>query len=104
MLENYKQLVESLKKFKLKFLFFNVLRGLLLLFSFLLFYFLIWIIIESFLFIKPEVKFFIFYISLLFVLIVCVWFLFIPLIKLLGIGKSLTNKEIARLIKNYLPE
>lgn len=104
MSENYKQLVESLKKFKLKYLFFNVIRGLLLLFSILLSYFLIVIITEIFLFIKPEIKLFIFFISLLFVLVVLVWFLFIPFMKMIGIGKLLTHKEIAIIVKRYLPE
>ena len=104
MTENYKHLIESLKKFRNKFLLFSLLRGILMLFSILLLYLLILILAESILFLKPEKKVFVFYISLIFSVIIVIWFVLIPALKLFGIGKTMNKKQVAQNIRKYLPE
>lgn len=104
MTENYKHLIESLKKFRNKFLLFSLLRGILMLFSILLLYLLILTLAESILFLKPEKKVFVFYISLIFSVIIVIWFVLIPALKLFGIGKTMNKKQVAQNIRKYLPE
>ena len=104
MTENYKHLVESLKRFKHKFLLFALFRGILMLFSILLLYLLILVFAENVLFLKPEIKLFIFFISLIFSIVISVWLIVVPALKLVGIGKKMEKKEVAQMVRNYLPE
>ena len=45
-----------------------------------------------------------FYISLIFSVIIVIWFVLIPALKLFGIGKTMNKKQVAQNIRKYLPE
>ena len=72
--------------------------------SIILLYLLILLFVENVLFLKPEIKVFIFYISLIFSIVVIIWFVFLPGLKLFGGKKTMDKKQVARNIRKYFSE
>ncbi len=104
MTENYKQLLKSLKRFRSKFLIFELLRGLLFLFTIVIVYFLVLVFFEYTLFLSPDFKTFLFYFSLFFLLFSLFWLILWPVGKVILLGKLDSEKKIALLVKKFLPE
>lgn len=104
MTDNYKQLLKSLNRFRSKFLFFGLLRGIMLLLTIVLSYLFLIIFLEYTVYLSPSFKTVIFYFSLLSVLFVFLWLIVWPFIQILFFRKLHDPKSIALVIRKFIPE
>ncbi|WP_423129843.1 coiled-coil domain-containing protein [Gaoshiqia sp. Z1-71] len=101
---NYEQLVDKLKTFKRKFYLYRLLKGLLSFLVWFLCYYSFLVLIEHFQYTPTFIRGLFFFLSLLFIVFLAVWFIFIPAGKLIGLFKPITYKQASELISKHFGE
>jgi len=101
---NYKQFVDKLETYIRKFYFYQLIRGFILFIPLIIAYYSCISILEYFNYFDPKVKLIILAITVFFTLLILVYFLLIPFIKLLGLGKRLTYYKVSSQLSKYFPE
>ncbi len=102
--KNYKQFVDKLNSYISKFYLYQLIRGLLLFILLFLVYYSFVSALEYFNYFNPTVKLSIVVITLFFTVFILVFFLLVPAIKLLGIGKRLTYYDVSAQLSQTYPE
>ena len=104
MLENGNILKEKLREFKRKYYTTLLIRGVMYAAAISILWFTAVSILSYFNYFTVPVKTFLFYFSLALYLSIFVFYIAIPLIKLMGIGKTLSDKQAAKIISAHFPE
>jgi len=102
--KNYKQFVDKLNSYIRKFYLYQLIRGFILFIVLLVVYYSCIATLEYFNYFDPTIKISIVLITFLLTIIIFSYFLFIPLFKLLGIGKQMTYYDISTLLSKTYPE
>ncbi len=102
--ENYKQFVDKINTYIKKFYFYQLLRGLILFILLLVFYFSSVTGLEYLNYFNPNIKLIIIILTLFFTLVIFIYFLLLPLIKLIGFGKRLSYYDVSTLLNQAFPE
>jgi hypothetical protein len=102
--KSYKQFVDKLNSYIRKFYLYQLIRGGMLFILLLLAYLGSIALLEYFNYFDPKVKLIIVVISLIINLLIAVYFLIVPFIKLLGLGKLLTFYDVSDLLNKRYPE
>ncbi|MGB4653958.1 MAG: DUF4175 family protein [Bacteroidales bacterium] len=101
---SYEKLIKNVEQFIRKFYLNKLIRGVLYTISALGTYFLIINLLEYFSWFSTTIRSVLFYSIVLLSLVIIIYFIIIPIIKLLQIGKTLTHKQAAVIIGNHFPE
>ena len=101
---SYKQFVNKLDSYIRKFYFYQLIRGFILFVLVLISYLSCVSTLEYFNYFDPKVKLIIVLTTILIVLSIAVYFILIPLIKLLGIGKRISYSNVSSLLNRSFPE
>ena len=102
--KNYKQFVDKLNSYIRKFYLYQLMRGLILFILLIVAYYSLISALEYFNYFNPNIKLVIIIITLLFTLFIFIYFLVVPGIKLLGIGKRLTYYDVSKQLSITYPE
>ena len=102
--KSYKQFVDKLNAYTRKFYFYQLIRGGMLFILLLIVYFGSLFLLEYFSYFDPKIKLSIAILTVLITLAICIYFIIIPLIKLLGIGKILNYYDVSSLLSKKYPE
>ncbi|MBV5313034.1 MAG: hypothetical protein JZU47_07040 [Prolixibacteraceae bacterium] len=102
--ENYKQFVDKLNSYIRKFYFYRLLRGIILFILLLLVYYSCISALEYFNYFDPKIKFILLVFTFLITILISFYFLIIPGIKLLGIGKRLNYYDVSSQLQKTYPE
>ena len=102
--KSYKQFVDKLNSYIKKFYLYQLIRGCMLFILLLLAYVGSIALLEYFSYFNPQIKLVLVVISLIITIIVAVYFIIIPLVKLLGLGKLLTFYDVSDLLNKKYPE
>jgi len=102
--KSYKQFVDKLNSYIRKFYLYQLIRGLILFVLLMVVYYSCISVLEYFNYFDPKIKLSILLVTVLITLIISVYFVFIPLIKLFGIGKRITYYDISTLLSKTYPE
>jgi len=102
--KNYKQFVDKLNLYIRKFYLYQLVRGLILFVLLFVVYYSFISILEYFNYFDPFIKLIIIGFSLLFTFIIFIYFLLIPSLKLLGIGKRLSYYDVSSQLSKSYPE
>ncbi|MGE5436563.1 MAG: hypothetical protein ACM3O3_04995, partial [Syntrophothermus sp.] len=102
--KSYKQFVDKLNSYIKKFYFYQLIRGSMLFILLLLAYLGSIALMEYFSYFNPHIKLLIVVTSLIITGIIAVYFVIIPFIKLLGLGKLLTFYDVSALLNKRYPE
>ena len=102
--KNYKQFVDKLNTYIRKFYFYRLIRGLMLFILLLIVYTGSLSLLEYFSYFNPQIKLGILVVSILLTLMICIYFVFIPFTKLLGLGKLLSFYDVSELLSKKYPE
>jgi hypothetical protein len=102
--KSYKQFVDKLNSYIRKFYLYQLIRGGMLFILLLLAYLGSIALLEYFNYFDPKVKLIIVVISLIITLLIAVYLLIVPFIKLLGLGKLLTFYDVSDLLNKRYPE
>ncbi len=100
----YKHFINRLKAYIRKFYLYQFLRGIILFVTLSIVYFALIFILEYFNYFDPKVKLFIFISTVCLLLLVSVYFLIVPLLKLLGLGRQLNFYDASSMLKKSFPE
>ncbi len=101
---NYKQFVDKLNSYIKKFYFYQLIRGLILFLVVALVYFVFVSTLEYFNFFNPNVKLLIVVFTLILTFFIFIYFLVIPIVKLIGLGKRLNYYDVSSLVNKTYPE
>jgi len=102
--KNYKQFVDKLNSYIRKFYLYQLIRGLILFILLIIAYYSLVSTLEYFNYFNPNIKMVIIVVTLLFTLFIFIYFLVVPGIKLLGIGKRLTYYDVSSQLSVTYPE
>ena len=102
--KNYKQFVDKLNSYISKFYLYQLIRGLLLFILLFVVYYSFVSALEYFNYFNPTVKLSIVVVTLFFTAFIFIFFLLIPAIKLLGVGKRLTYYDVSSQLSKTYPE
>jgi hypothetical protein len=102
--KSYKQFVDKLNSYISKFYLYQLIRGLLLFVLLFVMYYSFVSSLEYFNYFNPTVKLSIVIVTLFFTGFIFIYFLFIPTIKLFGIGKLLTYYDVSKQLSKIYPE
>ncbi len=102
--ESYKQFVDKLNTYIRKFYFYQVVRGILLFILLSVLYFSFISLLEYSNYFDPGLKLIILIFTLFFIFFICCFFIFLPLVKLVGLGKRLTYIDISSHLSSSFPE
>lgn len=102
--KNYKQFVDKLNLYIRKFYLYQLVRGLILFVLLFVVYYSFISTLEYFSYFEPFIKLIIIGFSLFFTLFIFVYFLFIPSLKLLGVGKRLSYFDVSSQLSKSYPE
>lgn len=102
--KNYKHFVDKLNAYIQKFYFYQLVRGLLLFVLLFLLYYSFITLLEYLNYFDPRIKAVILIVTLFFTLVIFVYFVIIPVIKLLGIGKRLNYYDVSSRLSKSFPE
>ena len=102
--KNYKQFVDKLNSYISKFYLYQLIRGLLLFILLFVVYYSFVSTLEYFNYFNPTVKLSIVVVTLCFTAFIFIFFLLIPAIKLLGVGKRLTCYDVSTQLSKTYPE
>jgi hypothetical protein len=102
--QNYQQFVEKLNAYIRKFYLYRLVRGIMLFVLLFIVYFALISILESFNYFLPGVKSGIAIFTVLWLLIVIIYFIIKPLIKLFGVGKVLSYYDVSNRLQHKFPE
>jgi len=103
-LHNFNYIQVKLQKFINKFYINELIKGILLFFSLGLLYFGITLFLEYFLWLKPTLRTFLFWVFIAVELLLLVRFIAIPILKLAGLTHGISQKEASKIIGNHFPE
>ncbi len=103
-LENIQVILEKVKQFQRKFYINELIRGVILFTAFGVGYFLLTLLIESWLWLAPFKRWILFGLFLLIELFLLIKFIGMPLFKLMGISKGISVADGAVFIGKYFPE
>ena len=101
---NYKQFVDKLNSYIRKFYLYQLIRGLILFILVALAYFTFISTLEYFNFFEPKIKFSIVVLTLILTLLIFVYFIAKPIVKLIGLGKRLTYYDVSSQVSSVYPE
>ncbi len=101
---NYKQFVDKLNSYIKKFYLYQLIRGLILFILVALVYFSFISTLEYFNFFEPKIKFSIVVFTLILTLLIFVYFIAKPIVKLIGLGKRLTYYDVSSQVSSVYPE
>ncbi len=93
--KNYKQFVNKLNSYIRKYYLYQLIRGLILFILLAVVYYSFISVLEYFNYFDPTIKLSIAVVTVFFTLFIFIYFLTIPVIKLLGIGKQLTYYDVS---------
>jgi hypothetical protein len=102
--KNYKQFVNKLNSYVKKFYLYQLIRGLILFILLIVVYYSLISTLEYFNYFNPNIKLAIVVVTLFFTLFIFIYFLVLPVIKLLGIGKRLTYYDVSSQLSVTYPE
>ena len=102
--KNYKQFVDKLNSYIRKFYLYQLIRGIILFILLILAYYSLVTTLEYFNYFNPNIKLLIVVVTLLITLTILIYFLVLPGIKLLGIGKRLTYYDVSSQLSGTYPE
>ena len=102
--KSYKQFVDKLNTYIRKFYLYQLIRGVMLFILLLIVYSGSLFLLEYFSYFDPKIKLGIAAVTILFTLLVSIYFMVIPFIKLLGLGKVLTFYDVSSQLSKKYPE
>ena len=102
--KNYKQFVDKLNSYIRKFYLYQLIRGIILFILLIIAYYSLVSTLEYINYFNPNIKLLIVVVTLLFTLFILVYFLVLPGIKLLGIGRRLTYYDVSSQLSSTYPE
>lgn len=102
--KNYKQFVDKLNLYIKKFYLYQLVRGILLFALIFIVYSVFIFLLEYFNYFEPRIKLVIVGLTLFFTLVILVYYVIIPLLKLAGIGKRINYLDVSDQLKNTFPE
>ena len=103
-MEDLKKIEQKLEKFSRKFYTNELLKGIILFVSLGLLYFIFTLTIESFLWLKPTSRTFLFWLFIIVELFLLIRFIGFPIFKLFGLQKGISFEESSKIIGNHFPE
>ena len=103
-MQAYRNLIYKLDNFIKKYYKIRLIRGLILAFTILLSSYLLISLSEFYLHFSVIGRTILFFFLISLFLSISVWFIFIPILKLLRIGKTISYKEASTIIKKHFPE
>ena len=102
--KNYKQFVDKLNSYIRKFYLYQLIRGIILFILLIIAYYSLVSTLEYINYFNPDIKLLIVVVTLLFTLLILIYFLVLPGIKLLGIGRRLTYYDVSSQLSSTYPE
>ncbi len=102
--KNYKQFVDKLNSYIRKFYLYQLIRGLILFILIAVIYFSSVRGLEYFSYFDPKVKLTILLFTIFLSFFIFSYFLFIPILKLVGIGKIISYYDVSLLLSQRYPE
>lgn len=102
--KNYKQFVDKLNLYIRKFYLYQLVRGVLLFALIFIAYSVFIFLLEYFNYFEPKVKLVIIGLTLFFTLVILIYYVIIPLLKLAGIGRRINYMDVSEQLKNTFPE
>lgn len=102
--KNYKQFVDKLNLYIRKFYLYQLIRGLLLFTLIFIGYSVFIFLLEYFNYFEPNIKLVIIGLTLFFTLVILIYYVIIPLLKLAGIGRRINYLDVSEQLKNTFPE
>ncbi|PHR73232.1 MAG: hypothetical protein COA67_03455 [Lutibacter sp.] len=103
-MNNFKNIQSKLQEFVKKYYTNELIKGLILFFSFGLLYFIFTLLIEHFLWLKPTARTLLFWLFIAVEVALLVKYIFIPISKLVGFQKGITLQEASKIIGNHFKE
>ncbi|NOR28032.1 MAG: hypothetical protein GQ540_05845 [Lutibacter sp.] len=103
-MSTYKSIEVKLQNFIKKFYYNELIKGLLLFFGIGLLYFIATLFIEHFLWLKPFARTALFWVFILVELSLFTFYILIPIVKLVGFKKGISEVEASKIIGNHFPE
>lgn len=104
MKKNYKQFVDKLNAYIQKFYFYQLIRGGILFFLLLFLYYSFIALLEYFNYFDPRIKLIILVVTVFITLVIFLYFMIVPVIKLLGLGKRLSYYDVSAKLSVVYPE
>lgn len=101
--KNYKQFVDKLNQYVRKFYFYQLVRGALLFGILFIVYSALLFLLEYFNYFEPNIKLIIISLTVFFTVIILIYYIVIPLSKLLGLEKRIDYFEISEKLKFSFP-
>ena len=98
------ELVEKIKEFGRKYQLNILYRGALIFLFVTILTFLFYVILEYFSYFTPTVRKILFFSYAVFFIVTLIFFIIIPLLKYLGLGRQLSNEQVAKMVGSYFPE
>ncbi len=102
--KNYKQFVDKLNSYILKFYLYQLIRGLILFILLFIVYYSFISTLEYFNYFDTTIKLLIVVVTLFFILFIFSYFLLVPTIKLFGLGKRLSYYDVSNQLSQTFPE
>lgn len=102
--KNYKQFVDKLNAYIQKFYFYQLIRGVILFFLLLLLYYSFIALLEYLNYLDPRIKLIILFVTVFITLVIFLYFVIAPVIKLFGLGKRLDYYDISTRLSATFPE
>ena len=103
-MNNFKNIQSKLQEFVKKYYTNELIKGLILFFSFGLLYFIFTLLIEHFLWLKPTARTLLFWLFIAVEIALLVKYIFIPISKLIGFQKGISLQEASKIIGNHFTE
>ncbi len=103
-MNNFKNIQSKLQEFVKKYYTNELIKGLILFFSFGLLYFIFTLLIEHFLWLKPTARTLLFWLFIAVEMALLVKYIFIPISKLVGFQKGISLQDASKIIGNHFKE
>ena len=103
-MSSFKHIQTKLQHFIKKFYFNELIKGFLLFFTTGLLYFIIILFVEYFLWLKPLARTILFWIFITVELSLLTLYILIPIVKIIGLKKGITEIQASGIIGNHFPE
>lgn len=103
-MSTFKHIQVKLQNFIKKYYFNELIRGILLFFGIGLLYFITILFIEYFLWLKPLARTVLFWVFIVVELSLLTFYILLPIVKIAGLKKGITEVEASKIIGNHFPE
>lgn len=103
-MSNFKNIQEKLQEFIKKYYINELIKGILLFFSLGLLYFIFTLLVEHFLWLKPILRTLLFWLFILVEVALVFNYIAIPIFKIYGIKKGISDVEASKIIGKHFPE